>query len=512
MRHLSTELNTNVRHQRRSWRKRSFLGITALWLTFGLASGFIIKNIIDQLNDAKVESHHTVQLLSRMSSAHDRFEISMSDQIIVSLLDHVSPEVFNGNLEGPRRAAFQKILNDHWTRLPGVASFTLINEKGIRQFGVVNKNFTNLSDREYFQVLRDGGTLYVSAAENSRASGKDGIHVARAYRTKDGKFQGVVVMNLSMADIFAPFYKSLNLPNGYHVELRSLHKDLHRRLIATPQGAALGKVPTDEITSIIQELQKTESSHWSGNISLSGKMNTLSVSRLEGTDLWSIAVVPEGVAIKAAVNAAWLAVFTLIAAFFGVVMASRSMVRSLEDQLALQTAYANMRTMAIRDRLTGLPNRAYLEENFESFCEGIYKQGKVPMLAFIDLDGFKRVNDQLGHETGDDMLKQAALKLQASAGAEALCARLGGDEFVAIIPGDGQVETCTQQLNTLVQEFTKPYQLAGLNIKGGCSVGGARMGIDGLQWAELSRKADAAMYYCKRSGRSQAKLYEEPQK
>ena len=90
MRHLSTELNTNVRHQRRSWRKRSFLGITALWLTFGLASGFIIKNIIDQLNDAKVESHHTVQLLSRMSSAHDRFEISMSDQIIVSLLDHVS--------------------------------------------------------------------------------------------------------------------------------------------------------------------------------------------------------------------------------------------------------------------------------------------------------------------------------------------------------------------------------------------------------------------------------------
>ena len=304
--------------------------------------------------------------------------------------------------------------------------------------------------------------------------------------------------------------KSLNLPNGYHVELRSLHKDLHRRLIATPQGAALGKVPPDEITSVIQRLQKDALSHWSGNISQHGKVNTLSISRLEGTDLWSVAMVPEEIAIKSAVDSAWLAILTLIAAFFGVVMASRSMMKSLEDQMALQTAYANMRTMAIRDRLTGLPNRAYLEEHFLSFCESVYNQGKIPMLAFIDLDGFKRINDQLGHETGDDMLKQAALKLQAAAGTDALCARLGGDEFVAIIPGDGQSDSCTAQLNALVQEFAKPYQLAGLNIQGGCSVGGARMGIDGTQWAELYRKADEAMYHCKRSGRSQAKLYETP--
>ena len=200
------ELHSNTPSQRQSWKKRSLLGITALWLAFGVATGFITKNIIDQVDDAKTESQHTVELLSRMSSAHDRFEISMSDQIIVSLLGHVNPEIFNGNVEGPKRDAFQKIFNEHWKRLPGIASFSLINEKGIRQFGVVNKNFTNLSDREYFQVLRDGGNLYVSAAENSRASGKDGIHVARAYRTKDGEFQGVVVMNLAIADIFSPFY------------------------------------------------------------------------------------------------------------------------------------------------------------------------------------------------------------------------------------------------------------------------------------------------------------------
>lgn len=88
------ELHSNSPSQRQSWKKRSLLGITALWLAFGVATGFITKNIIDQVDDAKTESQHTVELLSRMSSAHDRFEISMSDQIIVSLLGHVNPEIF----------------------------------------------------------------------------------------------------------------------------------------------------------------------------------------------------------------------------------------------------------------------------------------------------------------------------------------------------------------------------------------------------------------------------------
>ncbi len=152
------------------------------------------------------------------------------------------------------------------------------------------------------------------------------------------------------------------------------------------------------------------------------------------------------------------------------------------------------------DGLTNLPNRSMFMNQLNS----IITNGKSLSLFFIDLDGFKAVNDNLGHACGDDVLLQVAQRLQHNLPEESLVARLGGDEFTVILNGDHDSDTLLFQGNTLVSILSQAYQ-CGSNDQTAqisASIGIARYPTDAKNIDDLINLADKMMYQVKNNGKS----------
>lgn len=160
-------------------------------------------------------------------------------------------------------------------------------------------------------------------------------------------------------------------------------------------------------------------------------------------------------------------------------------------------AVAAAREQATHDALTGLPNRVLLAEYVTETLSG--PGGRVDVL-FVDLDGFKLVNDSYGHGVGDELLVAVAGRLRALIRDEDLVCRVGGDEFVVVLtdPGDGLAELLSRRL---VTDFAEPFGLSVGRVVVTPSIGIARSSA-GVDAEELVRDADIAMYKAKSSGRN----------
>ncbi len=175
--------------------------------------------------------------------------------------------------------------------------------------------------------------------------------------------------------------------------------------------------------------------------------------------------------------------FVLIPAFATIALAFLRMAVAMADARKMSEEQILART----DELTGLANRRRFISEFEKF------QKAPGSLLILDLDGFKPVNDQLGHEVGDQLLAQVAQRLDRVMPRGALLARLGGDEFGALVPGHDGVEVAVALRATL--EF--PFSVAGHEIKLGVSIGEAFSASES-DGQSLLRRADEAMYRAKR--------------
>ncbi len=164
----------------------------------------------------------------------------------------------------------------------------------------------------------------------------------------------------------------------------------------------------------------------------------------------------------------------------------------------LHTA-AHAQAVALHDALTGLPNRALLLERIKHALLGRRRSGKLVALLFIDLDGFKRVNDNSGHQAGDDLLVAVSARLTNTVRPGDTVARLSGDEFVILcedLSEEGQVEGLAARLD---DSIALPYELAGVSVDLSASIGIAFAG-PGNDPEELLHNADVAMYQVKRKG------------
>ncbi|MBC7463456.1 MAG: GGDEF domain-containing protein [Actinobacteria bacterium] len=159
--------------------------------------------------------------------------------------------------------------------------------------------------------------------------------------------------------------------------------------------------------------------------------------------------------------------------------------------IALKQARAigEERILARTDELTGLANRRKFLAELNALSADPKRQGA---LLLLDLDGFKPINDQFGHEVGDQLLRQVSRRFSRALPAGALLARLGGDEFGALILGD--YETTLESALALKATLTYPFSIAEHEIRVGVSVG--HVGNDG--GLDLLRRADLAMYQAKR--------------
>ena len=179
-------------------------------------------------------------------------------------------------------------------------------------------------------------------------------------------------------------------------------------------------------------------------------------------------------------------------------------------------AETELRRLAYRDYLTGLPNRIAMADRIEAALGRSLREGTSTALLFIDLDGFKRVNDTLGHAAGDELLALVAARLQSVGDARISAGRHGGDEFLLLIddlPRDQDtagraVEQISRRLLLALQE---PFNVARCSFEITASAGASIFPIDALSHHELVDHADQAMYAAKRRGRAQMALFDRPE-
>ncbi|WP_369136631.1 EAL domain-containing protein [Modestobacter versicolor] len=172
--------------------------------------------------------------------------------------------------------------------------------------------------------------------------------------------------------------------------------------------------------------------------------------------------------------------------------------RRLEDELRVQ---------ATHDSLTGLANRALVRRALDERLAG--GPPCTVGVLFCDLDEFKAVNDRLGHEAGDDLLRQVADRLRGCVRPGDLLARLGGDEFVVVLAGTADRDVLTAVGERVLAALRRPFSLDGDPVRIGASVGGAlgeRTGPAAV--SDLLRDADAAMYEAKRAGRGRVQVFD----
>ncbi len=174
---------------------------------------------------------------------------------------------------------------------------------------------------------------------------------------------------------------------------------------------------------------------------------------------------------------------------------------------SLEKANSELMQLALHDNLTRLPNRLLLEDRLSQAMKVAQREQSMFAVLFMDLDGFKAVNDALGHHLGDQLLIAVAERLRGCIGAQDTLARLGGDEFVlvAAVTGANDAATLAAQL---VQTINEPYVLSRMQIGVSLSIGIAVYPGDGATERELLLHADAAMYHTKSAGRNGYKFFE----
>ncbi|WP_353175358.1 EAL domain-containing protein [Delftia acidovorans] len=188
----------------------------------------------------------------------------------------------------------------------------------------------------------------------------------------------------------------------------------------------------------------------------------------------------------------------------GDVVQSIGFMRDLTQQ---RVAQQRIEQLAYSDALTGLPNRLNLTERVDAAIEAARAGGTVFSILFIDLDRFKIINDSLGHQFGDRVLKLVAQRLSDCMRPVDILCRLGGDEFVLYLQGCN-AELAASVAKRILQEMERPFLLDGLGFSVQCSIGVAQYPADGLTLDELIRQADTAMYRVKERGRGHFSFYQ----
>ena len=182
----------------------------------------------------------------------------------------------------------------------------------------------------------------------------------------------------------------------------------------------------------------------------------------------------------------------------------RQLVESLAHQ---QSALGLLDSKAHSDPLTGLANRAALER----FLLQAMNRESCLALLYLDLDGFKPINDNLGHAAGDQLLKHVAVRLRGCLGDGDLVARLGGDEFAMVLRTgkDEAPKRIRQVAERVLHGLQQPVLIDGQEVRVGCSLGGALWPLDHPHLEGALELADKALYRAKQAGRNRAEFHEQ---
>jgi len=201
----------------------------------------------------------------------------------------------------------------------------------------------------------------------------------------------------------------------------------------------------------------------------------------------------------------WLSI-TVVRNDLGEISNFVSIFNDISKQKSFEQTLLNL---AHHDQLTGLPNRILFNDRLKHALAHASRDKNKVGLMFIDIDGFKAINDSYGHDVGDVLLCVIANSLSHLVRDADTVARVGGDEFVVVLENLSHEEDVIRVAKKILTRFSRPTMAANIACDIGCSIGIAMAPDDGLNPDELIKKSDTAMYLAKTSGKQQYRLYKD---
>jgi len=165
-----------------------------------------------------------------------------------------------------------------------------------------------------------------------------------------------------------------------------------------------------------------------------------------------------------------------------------------------------LESFALHDALTGLPNRRLLFDRLASAIAHARRNKSTMAVMYLDLDGFKQINDTLGHDAGDALLKMVANRLVDAVRQEDTVARMGGDEFVIGLSELNPAEGVVKLVSKVIQAVSQPYSIQGRSVSMTASVGVGIYPMHGEEVETLMKSADLALYEAKRTGKNNYRI------
>ena len=182
---------------------------------------------------------------------------------------------------------------------------------------------------------------------------------------------------------------------------------------------------------------------------------------------------------------------------------------AISDISELKAAQVQMETLAFFDPLTGLANRRLFKNRLVTSVKGAIRSGKSMALMFLDMDQFKRVNDTLGHDAGDVLLKEVSNRLSNTVRENDTVSRIGGDEFTILLTDISSVQDVRAVADKILKAMAKPIRVKGQDILTSVSIGITMTPDDSTDTNVLMKNADLAMYSAKEQGRNNYQFFSE---
>ncbi len=368
----------------------------------------------------------------------------------------------------------------------------------------------NIAGREYFEPQRSGDVFAVSLPRQDPHSGAWTLRFSRRLDAPDGGFAGVAMLAVD-ADYFVSGYDVAKLGQQGMLGLVGLDGVMRARRVgdvtssgqvidyASAVDAAAGEdAPATLAIDSVDGVQRFASARALFDVPLAVMVGLSQAEQLQSAT--RAARTYYGRAAAASLAA------ILVVLLFGRMswQLTESRRRAAEDQMAHAR---RVEYLAYHDGLTGLANRSLFSRLLRQGIEHSRRHERKLAVLFLDLDRFKSINDTLGHEAGDELLRSVALRVQGCLRASDTVARLGGDEFVVLLPEISEETYVANVAQKVLAAIALPFPLMGQDFRVTGSVGISVYPQDGLDEETLTKQADFAMYRAKELGKNNYQFY-----
>lgn len=367
---------------------------------------------------------------------------------------------------------------------------------------------TNVADREYFRFHRDSPDAgpYISPVEFGRITNQLHFRVSIRISNSDGSFAGIVIATVN-PKAFTQYYGQLNVETQRIVSLLSTTDRKLRAQIPEPEP---DKWATPVDSPIWKSLNNSSSGIYLSPRAVDGAVRTFVYKKVGEFPLVMVTGYPESeiresIEKRLQMRVLGLLPLVVLALLLAVILTIVFVNRDRLDQANKKLAdlYQQMWHQAMFDTLTGLPGRLMFFDRFDNELARAKRNGRSFAVLFLDLDGFKQVNDRYGHEAGDFVLKKTAQCWAETVREVDTVARIGGDEFAIIIGDLKNISSAEEVAEKLIETLKPDISLPGGNqCQVGVSIGIAFYPDNGTEREKLIAAADKAMYQSKSKGKN----------